>query len=231
MIQINKVTKTFPAEEIDYDIYALDEIDFSVKDGEFVTIIGPSGSGKSTLLFTIGGLMEPTFGNIILNDVDLYNLKATERARLRRERIGFVFQTFNLLTYLNCIENVALPAIMSGNSQADAFRNAEMILVRLGLKERLGHHPMKLSVGERQRVAIARSLINGPEVILADEPTGNLDPATADDVMNLFKELNREGQTIIMVTHDHNLAGQGKRTITLNDGELAMDNQLTGVAI
>ncbi len=227
MIQINSLTKCFESTDDD-EIYALDDVNFSVDDGEFVSVTGPSGSGKSTLLFTIGGLMTPTEGEVILNDIDIYELTAAERARLRREKIGFIFQTFNLVPYLDCIENTALPAIMSGHSQKDAFSNAEKILTGLALGHRLHHRPMTISVGERQRVAIARSLINGPEVILADEPTGNLDPETAMGVMDLFKEINSEGQTIIMVTHDHNLAKQGKRMIRLQEGEIAVDNKIAG---
>jgi len=201
-------------------IRALDDVQLRVAAGEFVAIVGPSGSGKSTLLCAIGGMQRPDSGSVLLDDTDVYGLSSGNRARLRRDRVGFVFQTFNLIPFLTCLENVALPAILAAEHKVRATARATEQLEQLGLGERLHHRPARLSVGERQRVAIARALINHPDVVLADEPTGNLDPATGAEVVDLLCKINAEGQTIVMVTHDMSIAARAGRTVTLEAGRV-----------
>jgi putative ABC transport system ATP-binding protein len=222
MLKLNSVTRKFPARN-GQPVVALRNVDMEVQPGEFVMVVGPSGSGKSTLLFTLGGMQEPSEGNVILDNTDLYRLSPTARAALRRRRVGFIFQTFNLIPYLSCLENVALPAILEGKSTASSKNHARELLERLELGRRLGHRPAELSVGERQRVALCRSLINEPEVILADEPTGNLDRGLTDEVIGILCDLNSSGQTIIMVTHDLTLAEKGTRVIGLREGSVVED--------
>ncbi len=222
MIRMMCTTKEFPGKN-GHPVVALQKVDMYVQPGEFVMVVGPSGSGKSTLLFTVGGMQQPTQGRVIFGNTDLYMLSPAARARLRRTRIGFIFQTFNLMPYLSCQENVALPAVLAGKSRRSGRRQARELLERLSLGERLGHRPAELSVGERQRVALCRSLINEPEVILADEPTGNLDSGLTDEVMQILRDLNSNGQTIIMVTHDPQLAEKGTRVVTLHEGSVAED--------
>ena len=199
---------------------ALDKIELAVRPGEFVAVTGPSGSGKSTMLFAIGGMLEPTEGAVELAGTDIYSLSHSERAALRRTRIGFVFQTFNLIPYLTCLENVCLPALLAGGAEADCAERARKLLDGLGLGHRLSHRPAELSVGERQRAALCRSMINNPEVILADEPTGNLDPGITEEVMRIFLSLNSNGQTIVMATHNPRLAGRCSRVVSLDKGRL-----------
>jgi putative ABC transport system ATP-binding protein len=222
MIRVENLTKTFTAPGGD-ELQAVAGITLRVDAGELVAVVGPSGSGKSTLLFAIGGLSAPTAGEVYLGDTKVYDLDAGGRAALRRTEIGFVFQTFNLVPYLTCFENVLLPALLAGRPRPEASQAADRILERLGLAPRRDHRPAQLSVGERQRAGIGRSLVNGPKVLLADEPTGNLDPATADQVMDLFHELNAEGQTIVMVTHDPRLAEQAGRVVRLRAGQVEED--------
>jgi putative ABC transport system ATP-binding protein len=219
MIRVENLTKTFAAPG-GGEVHALGGVTLRVDRGEFVAIVGPSGSGKSTLLFAMGGLATPTAGHVFLDETRVYDLDREARAALRRTEIGFVFQTFNLVPYLTCLENVALPALLAARPRAEAFEAAARVLERLGMSARRNHRPAELSVGERQRVGIGRALVNGPRVLLADEPTGNLDPATADQVVGLLRELNREGQTIVMVTHDLRLADQAGRIVRLRSGEL-----------
>jgi putative ABC transport system ATP-binding protein len=221
MITVENVTKTFRAGRGREEVHALEGVSLGVREGEIVSIVGPSGSGKSTLLFAIGGLSAPTSGDVRLAGRSVYALDAASRAALRRTDVGFVFQTFNLVPYLECLENVALPAQLAGRSRAEALAAARAMLDRLGLSERAHHLPAELSVGERQRVGIGRALVNGPKVLLADEPTGNLDPALASSVLDLLLELRGGGQTIVMVTHDPRLAARTDRVVVLKDGRVA----------
>ncbi len=224
MIQVDRASKLFPGKN-GHPVTALRDISLDVEPGEFVMIVGPSGSGKSTLLFTIGGMQHPTEGRVLFSDSDIYALSSSKRAKLRRTRIGFIFQTFNLVPYLNCLDNVIVPAVLAGKSRGASLRRAAELLERLGLSDRLKHRPSELSVGERQRVALCRSLINDPAVILADEPTGNLDEAMTGEVMNILKGLNADGQTIMMATHDLRLAEQGTRLIALKDAAVVQDEK------
>ncbi|MCM2279886.1 MAG: ABC transporter ATP-binding protein [Oligoflexia bacterium] len=220
LITLQAVEKVFAARD-GRTVTALDRLDLEIGAGDFVAIVGASGSGKSTLLFTIGGLLEPSAGKVIVAGTPVYGLSPGERALLRQKRIGFMFQTFNLLPYLSCLENVMVAPLLAGSTRAEAKTQATAILERLGLAHRLAHRPGELSVGERQRVALARSVVNKPDVLLADEPTGNLDPAMTEEIVGLLQELNMAGQTILMVTHDHRLAVRSKRVITLAKGRLA----------
>ncbi|OHD70778.1 MAG: hypothetical protein A2W19_04520 [Spirochaetes bacterium RBG_16_49_21] len=225
MINVQAVSKDYRINGKE-PLRALSDINLEINKGDFVTVTGPSGSGKSTLLFTIGGMLAPTHGTVTFDGADLYSLGQSEISRLRRTRIGFIFQTFNLFPYLTSRENAALPAIINGTPKADACSRAEEMLVRIGLGSRLDHRPPKLSVGERQRVAIARGMINGPDILLADEPTGNLDPAAARDLMDLFMELNEKGQTIVMVTHDPHCAEAGRRLVKIRNGAIEEDTSI-----
>lgn len=222
MIRLDCATKEFPGKN-GHPVVALREVEMEVRPGEFVTVVGPSGSGKSTLLFAIGGMQRPTEGFVFLGDTDIYSLSPAQRAKLRRTRIGFVFQTFNLIPYLNAVDNVVVPALLGGKPRRVSLNRARDLLERLGLGNRLNHRPSELSVGERQRVALCRSVINEPEVILADEPTGNLDGEMTNEVMQILRDLNSNGQTIIMATHDLDLAEEGTRVISLRDGSIEDD--------
>lgn len=219
MLSLQSVSKTFPGRD-GRQVVALDSVVLDIAAGEMVTVVGPSGSGKSTLLFTAGGMQHPTSGRVVLAGREVYALGAAERAALRRRDLGFVFQTFNLVPYLTCEENVALPAILDGRRRTDALAAARDLLMRLGLEPRLRHRPAELSVGERQRVAIARALVNAPKVLLADEPTGNLDAENAAEVVRTLEDLHREGQTIVLVTHDLRLADRGDRRVELRAGSV-----------
>jgi putative ABC transport system ATP-binding protein len=201
-------------------VAALDDVWLEIAKGDFVSLVGPSGSGKSTLLLTLGGMLSPTEGRVYLEGTSLYELSPDARAKVRREKIGFVFQTFNLIPYLTALENVQVPLLLRGAGEKDQQTKAVALLERVGLADRLDHKPAELSVGQQQRVALARVLANDPSVILADEPTGNLDPETSRQVIGFLEEIHREGRTVVMVTHDPNAAGKARRTLKLDAGRI-----------
>jgi putative ABC transport system ATP-binding protein len=204
-------------------VKALDGATAHIADGDYVSIVGPSGSGKSTLLLMLGGMLSPSSGRVLLRGESIYDLTSDGRARLRKANIGFVFQTFNLVPYLTALENVQLPLFLAGVDEKTHKGKATALLERVGLGDRVDHKPTELSVGQQQRVALARMLANDPAVILADEPTGNLDPETADQMIGFFEEFNREGRTIVMVTHDPRAAARAKRTLRLAEGCIVDD--------
>jgi len=201
-------------------VQAVDGIDIEINKGDFVIIIGPSGSGKSTIMNLIGALDLATYGEIYLDGKDIEHLEESDLAQIRGSKIGFVFQTFNLIPTLTALENVALPMIFHGYNKDERIARAEKILKDVKLSHRANHLPSELSGGERQRVAIGRALANNPEVILADEPTGNLDSKTGAEIMKLFKELNKKGKTIILVTHDLGLLNHGQKVLKIRDGKI-----------
>jgi len=207
-------------------VHALKGIDLEVKAGEFISIMGPSGSGKTTLMNIIGCLDTPTSGEYYLNNQLVNELDEDSLARIRNKEIGFVFQSFHLLAKNSALDNVLLPMKYAGANMTDAAIRAKFVLDQVGLSDRINHGPSELSGGQQQRVAIARALVNKPSILFADEPTGNLDSKTGEDVMNLFKELNEEGQTIILITHEQDIAKQSKRTITIRDGLIETDKQI-----
>jgi len=220
MLAVESLSKQFAGARGRGNVDALSDVELTLDPGDFITVTGPSGSGKSTLLFVLGAMMKPSSGRVLLDGVDIYGLSGSQRAALRSRRVGFVFQTFNLVPYLSCQDNVALPGILAGRGRAAARKTAIDLLDRLGLAARLHHRPAELSVGERQRVALARALVNEPSVLLADEPTGNLDPERTAQVVEILRELNRGGQTIVLVTHDQALARVGDRMLCLRDGRI-----------
>ncbi len=207
-------------------VLGLRGVDLSIERGEFVAIMGPSGCGKSTLLNLLAGLDRPTAGEVWLDGKRIDGLSETDLARLRRRKVGFVFQFFNLVPTLSAIENVELPLLLVGRRRREARRSANELLSDLGIAERQGAAPVELSGGQQQRVALARALANSPDVVLADEPTGNLDSASARDVLGLFREARGRGQTLLLVTHDASVASAADRVITLRDGLVADETEL-----
>jgi putative ABC transport system ATP-binding protein len=205
---------------------ALKGINLSVEKGEFISIMGPSGSGKTTLMNIIGCLDTPTSGQYYLNNQLVNDLGEDDLARIRNKEIGFVFQSFHLLAKNSALSNVILPLKYAGTEKNQAEKRAKEVLHQVGLSDRVNHGPSELSGGQQQRVAIARALVNKPSILFADEPTGNLDSKTGDDVMNLFRELNEEGQTIILITHEEEIANQSKRIINIKDGLIESDNNI-----
>ena len=216
MLEINNVTKIYG--EGSARVVALDRVSLKVEDGDFIAIMGPSGSGKSTFLNIIGGLDRLTSGEVILDGHRIDNLGENDLVDIRRGKIAYVFQQYHLLPSLTAMENVLLPLIFCGNGGDE--QKVETILSRVGLGNRSEHKPSQLSGGEQQRVAIARALVSGPSLILADEPTGNMDQKTGNEILELFKELNQEGRSILMVTHSADIARQAKQIITLQDGRI-----------
>ena len=204
-------------------VHALRGVDIQIKKNEFVACMGPSGSGKSTLMNLIGCLDTPTAGEYWLNGQKVSDLSDDQLARIRNKEIGFVFQTFNLLPRADALHNVELPLIYAGLGAKERRQRAARALERVGLGDRMDHRPNELSGGQRQRVAIARALVNNPSILLADEPTGNLDSTTGMEIMGLFRELHNAGQTVVMVTHEQDIAAQAARVITLRDGVVATD--------
>ena len=217
-VELLNVTKTYVMGG--KKIYALDSISLDIWRGEFLTIMGPSGSGKSTLMHIIGCLDRPTKGKVIIDGINVSKAPEEKLAQIRNKKIGFIFQTFNLIPRMSALKNVALPLVFAGVSKAEREKKAKKILKKVGLEKRMNHMPSELSGGERQRVAIARALINSPSIILADEPTGNLDIATSEEIMNILQVLNKEGRTIIMVTHDTLVAMYGKKIVRMIDGRI-----------
>ncbi len=206
-------------------VKALENVTLEVPRGDFVSVVGPSGSGKSTLLLTFGGMLSPGAGRVVVDGQSVYELTLEDRAILRRKKVGFVFQTFNLVPYLTAMENVQIPLYLAGVDPGEQTERAASLLERVGLGDRLDHKPSELSVGQQQRVALARMLANDPAVILADEPTGNLDPETGQSILSFLEQLNREGRTIVMVTHDMRAAQRGKRVLRLVDGSISANGQ------
>jgi putative ABC transport system ATP-binding protein len=207
------------------EVHALDGLDLSIDVNEYVALMGPSGSGKSTLMNVLGCLDSPTAGSYHLNGNNVANLDEDALAEIRNREIGFVFQTFNLLPRYSALENVALPLIYAGLSKRDRTERAAEVLEMVGLGDRMVHKPNELSGGQRQRVAVARALVNRPSIILADEPTGNLDTATSMEIMNLFSEIQAAGNTVILVTHEEDIAACAHRIVRLRDGKVESGNE------
>ena len=218
LIEINKLSKTYESGE--ECVLALVDVELKIEKGEFVSVMGPSGSGKSTLLTILGGLNHPSRGEVVVDEIPIYKLPLERLADFRREYLGFIFQSFQLIPYLTVIENVMLPLAITEKSNREQDQMAEGFLERMGLRGKERRLPDQLSGGEQERVAIARALVNSPPILLADEPTGNLDSKTGREIIDLFKTLNEEGQTIIMVTHNPENVAFSSRTIQLLDGKI-----------
>jgi putative ABC transport system ATP-binding protein len=223
LIQLDSVTKVFLTDEV--ETHALAGIHLNIRKGEYVSIAGPSGCGKSTLLAILGLLDTPSSGSYVLNSKNVENLKLSERARIRNREIGFIFQAFNLIGDLNVYENVELPLTYRGMSSSERKRRVHESLERVGMSHRVKHYPSQLSGGQQQRVAVARALSGDPSILLADEPTGNLDSANGEAVMDLLRDLHKNGATICMVTHDPRYAAYADRTIHLFDGRVVEEKQ------
>jgi putative ABC transport system ATP-binding protein len=220
IIQASNLRKTYQVGET--EVRALDGLDVEIETGSYIALMGPSGSGKSTLMNVLGCLDTPTSGEYVLNGKDVSSLSDDDLAEIRNKEIGFVFQTFNLLPRYTALENVALPMIYAGIPHAERVSRAEAVLRKVGLGDRMDHRPNELSGGQRQRVAVARALVMNPSIILADEPTGNLDSVTSDGIMKLFAEINNDGNTVIVVTHEEEIAAHAERIVRLKDGRLAV---------
>ncbi len=218
LIEIKKLNKTYESGE--ECVMALADVDLKIERGEFISVMGPSGSGKSTLLTILGGLNHPTKGDVAVDDIPIYKLSLEKLADFRREYLGFIFQSSQLIPYLTVIENVMLPLSITQRTNREQVTMAEEILERIGLRGKGRRLPDQLSGGEQERVAIARALVNSPPILMADEPTGNLDSKTGKEIMDLFKSLNEEGQTIVMVTHNPEYTSFSTRTISLKDGRV-----------
>jgi len=222
MIRLENVKRTYSRHG--QTVTALQCENLRISAGEYVAVVGPSGSGKSTLLSLLGGMLSPTSGRIWLDGTSVYEQSVVARSAIRRERMGFVFQTFNLIPYLTALENVQVPLALNNVSPIHQVGLATAMLQRFGLGDRLNHKPSEMSVGQQQRVALARTLVNDPQIILADEPTGNLDPTSREVVLKAFDTCYDEGRTIITVTHDLTAAARAKRRLVLNDGQISEES-------
>jgi len=227
IIQLDKLSKTYEMGAT--QVKALEEVSLTIGKGDYIAIMGPSGSGKSTLMNLIGCLDTPSAGSYVLNGREVATLDDNALAEIRNKEIGFIFQTFNLLARTNALQNVELPLIYAGLPRQERHKRAEEALVSVGLGDRMHHKPNELSGGQRQRVAVARALVNKPSILLADEPTGNLDSKTGEEIMELFNELNRAGNTIILVTHEEDIALRARRIVRLKDGKI-VDDTMTSAA-
>lgn len=225
MIKVSNIVKVYKNGNLELEV--LKGLNLEVKEGEYVAFMGPSGSGKSTFMNILGCLDRLTSGEYILDNVDVSTMKGDELSIVRNKKIGFVFQTFNLLPKLTALENVALPALYAGIKKEERLKRAAKALESVGLGERMYHKPGEMSGGQRQRVAIARAIINNPRILLADEPTGNLDSKSGEEVLEIFKKLNDKGTTIVMVTHEEDVAEHCKRIIRLKDGIIEKDEIVT----
>ena len=223
LVELSNIGKHYSSG--DTEIRALDGVDLSIEKGEFLSILGPSGSGKSTLMNMLGCLDKPTEGEYQLDGKNVAALSANDLAGIRYQKIGFVFQSFNLLEYASALDNVALPLVYSGIKAKERRKRAAALLEQVGLGDRLDHKPNQLSGGQKQRVAIARALVNDPQIILADEPTGALDSKSGAEIEALFNQLHAEGRTLIIVTHDNSLAERTKRIVTIKDGKVLSDRK------
>ena len=224
LIEMNSICKSY--RNIGFETKVLKDVTLHIKEGDYVSIIGPSGSGKSTLMAIMGCLSQPTSGEYILDDEEVGKLNDRKLSRVRNEKIGFVFQAFHLLPGVTAMENVSLPLVYAKNPPRNIKERARELLIKVGLKHRLHHTPGQLSGGEQQRVTIARSLINDPQIILADEPTGNLDSKNGVETMKTFDNLIKEGKTIILITHDQEVAQHADRIISIRDGQVASDSKV-----
>lgn len=223
IVEAHNLVKVYPMGKT--EVHALRGLDVTIERGEFASMMGPSGSGKSTLLNLIGCLDTPTEGTVVLDDVNVTEARKSRLPAIRREKVGFVFQQFNLLEHLSALENVALPLRYTEVPRREARKRAEELLGHVGLGARAKHRPLEMSGGEQQRVAVARALVNRPAIVLADEPTGELDSANAAEIMTLLRALNEEGQTFIIVTHDPSVAALTDRTVYLKDGKIEREER------
>lgn len=228
ILRATEISKTYRTDGA--EVMALRGIDFAVERGEFVAIMGPSGCGKSTLLHLLGGLDRPTSGEIELDGKRVDRLSESAWAVIRRRQVGYMFQSFNLIANLSAADNIELPALMAGHSSAEARRRREALTAELGISAQAGQAPARMSGGQQQRVALARALINQPEVLLADEPTGNLDSQSTREVIAMLKRTHERGQTVVLVTHDANVASAADRVVRMRDGEIIGENRLEGRA-
>ncbi|NQF13675.1 ABC transporter ATP-binding protein [Brevibacillus sp. HB1.3] len=224
MLNIEGLTKQYKTDEL--ELFALQNINIHVAQGEFVAIVGPSGSGKSTFMNMLGCLDRPTSGSYVLDGIDVTQLKDSGLAQVRNQKIGFVFQSFHLLPRATSLRNVELPMMYAGVGMTERKKRAKAALQRVGLAQRMDHKPTQLSGGQRQRVAIARALVNQPAILLADEPTGNLDSRSSIEIMAIFQELHAQGVTILLVTHEADIAQHAERVITFRDGHIIRDERV-----
>ncbi|RAT99130.1 ABC transporter ATP-binding protein [Brevibacillus sp. Leaf182] len=224
MLNIEGLTKQYKTDEL--ELFALQNVNIHVAQGEFVAIVGPSGSGKSTFMNMLGCLDRPTSGSYVLDGIDVTQLKDSGLAQVRNQKIGFVFQSFHLLPRATSLRNVELPMMYAGVGMTERKKRAKAALQRVGLAQRMDHKPTQLSGGQRQRVAIARALVNQPAILLADEPTGNLDSRSSIEIMAIFQELHAQGVTILLVTHEADIAQHAERVITFRDGHIIRDERV-----